>query len=523
MNRADRYLLLAFAFANAILYSSLLPLWEGFDEAWHYGYVQTLAGERRLPVLGQTRLSREVWSSLLAAPVSHVVAHAWPELQTFDRYFALSPADRARQRGALETIPPADRRVDSAHTNYEAQQPPLAYLMLAVPDLPLADAPLPQRALWLRLTGAVVAALITFFAAAGLFRELALPPCYRALGLFCLFACQMYWATVAHIANDALALALAIWFASAAAAFANRPRVAGALHLALATALGLLTKAYFLPLLLLAVCLVAWLCLRGLPGFAAVVGLLAGPWYLRNVLLYHNLSGLLMASGATTPGRVLGSLTEVEWHRTIPYMLRATLWTGNNSFTSFSALTLNLLLALLAVGLILYAAQSWRKRPGTAEWSVLGFIAVYSAAVLLVVANDVNFLGGASAGAAPWYTEVLLPPVLAVSFLGLSRSRRAIGLPISLGILLLWTYLCAATYLVKLIPLYGGYQQGRATLPEIWHWYRSGHGNLTRMLLTISLAPPPLLYVETAAVLALAVCIAWRIGRGLAAYPSTRS
>ena len=88
MNRADRLLLLAFAFANAILYSSLLPLWEGFDEAWHYGYAQTLGVTRQFPVLGQTRISQEVWDSLRSCPVSHVVARAWPELQTFDRYFA---------------------------------------------------------------------------------------------------------------------------------------------------------------------------------------------------------------------------------------------------------------------------------------------------------------------------------------------------------------------------------------------------------------------------------------------------
>ncbi|MGD1071074.1 MAG: hypothetical protein ABSB15_13120 [Bryobacteraceae bacterium] len=47
---------------------------------------------------GETRLSVEVWDSMLATPVSHVLHSVWPELQTFDVYFALSPEARARRQ-----------------------------------------------------------------------------------------------------------------------------------------------------------------------------------------------------------------------------------------------------------------------------------------------------------------------------------------------------------------------------------------------------------------------------------------
>jgi len=43
------YLLIGFAAANAVLYSALLPLWEGFDEPFHFGYVQRLANGRGFP------------------------------------------------------------------------------------------------------------------------------------------------------------------------------------------------------------------------------------------------------------------------------------------------------------------------------------------------------------------------------------------------------------------------------------------------------------------------------------------
>lgn len=66
-------LLVFYGIRNAVLYSSLVPLWEGFGEPFHYGYVESLSVEGRLPVLNQTALSDEIWSSLKLAPVSHVV------------------------------------------------------------------------------------------------------------------------------------------------------------------------------------------------------------------------------------------------------------------------------------------------------------------------------------------------------------------------------------------------------------------------------------------------------------------
>jgi hypothetical protein len=54
----------------------------------------------------------------------------------------------------------------------------------------------------------------------------------------------MFWATIAHISNDALGLALSVWFFAVCAAFSKRPNMRGAMHLALATSLGLLTKAF---------------------------------------------------------------------------------------------------------------------------------------------------------------------------------------------------------------------------------------------------------------------------------------
>ena len=44
-----RFGILCFGIINACLYSALLPLWEGFDEPFHFAYVQQLANGWGLP------------------------------------------------------------------------------------------------------------------------------------------------------------------------------------------------------------------------------------------------------------------------------------------------------------------------------------------------------------------------------------------------------------------------------------------------------------------------------------------
>ena len=62
--RAARAALLAYGLLNAALYAGLLPLWEGWDEPFHYGCVQEISRQGRLPVLGRAVISREIWDSL---------------------------------------------------------------------------------------------------------------------------------------------------------------------------------------------------------------------------------------------------------------------------------------------------------------------------------------------------------------------------------------------------------------------------------------------------------------------------
>src|SRR5215475_2359054 len=102
-----RRALLIFGAVNAVLYAGLTPLWEGFDEAFHYGYVQHLWNARTLPVQKHTCLSEEIWRSFPLAPASYIVQRNLPMVTTFDDYFRLSPAERSARRANLERLDPA--------------------------------------------------------------------------------------------------------------------------------------------------------------------------------------------------------------------------------------------------------------------------------------------------------------------------------------------------------------------------------------------------------------------------------
>src|SRR5215217_12188 len=107
--RRDRFLalaLLAYGLLNATLYTGLLPLWEGFDEPFHYGYVQQIRERRAFPRMGETTLSKEVWGSIGLVPVSHIVRRNIPGTITFGDYFRMSGEERSSLRAKLHAIDP---------------------------------------------------------------------------------------------------------------------------------------------------------------------------------------------------------------------------------------------------------------------------------------------------------------------------------------------------------------------------------------------------------------------------------
>src|SRR5882724_10953131 len=98
--------LLVYGALNAVLYAGLLPLWEGFDEPFHYAYVEQLWRNRSLPRLGQATLTAEIWDSLALAPGSYLVHRNIPIVIPFQDYFDQPEEYRHGLRRRLEELDP---------------------------------------------------------------------------------------------------------------------------------------------------------------------------------------------------------------------------------------------------------------------------------------------------------------------------------------------------------------------------------------------------------------------------------
>jgi hypothetical protein len=503
MKWADRAVLL-FGIANAILYSSLLPLWEGFDETFHYAYVQYVSRHWSFPVLGQTPISEEIWEALQLQPVSHYIQASTRAPINFTQYFDFSGEQRAALRQRLESLPAGEK--DQPHAdllNYEVNQPPIPYLLMALPDRMMSWLPITQRVLVLRLLLSVASVVLIWTGIRRLSELLLLPTDYATDAAFCVFCSQMLYGTIAHVCNDALAVPVMIWLLWSAVRAVQAPSTKSFAILGLMLSLGLLTKAYFLfmvPLALVIVCR----RLRAAGLFAAVMLVVAGPWYWRNFKLYHDLAGTGEKTSGFGPKQLAQALYHLPWRDSIAYMATSSLWTGNNSFTTFSARTLYLVLLLLAAGvaLLLYKRSRWQQ----AEIVVLSAIVLFSAGLVYITAAFFFGTNGATIAAVPWYMQVLLAPVMLLAFVGMARGRT-FGSALSIVYPLLWAYLISATYVVKLIPLYGGFTEPRAHLSDLYSWYIHRGVERSAILSSVCLTPAWWIYVMTAVTVVLAVSI----------------
>jgi hypothetical protein len=477
-------LLLAYAAVNVVLYSMLLPLWEGFDEPFHFGYVQSLANRSGFPDPHTSRLSREVGTSLHLAPESISVKRNLPFVTTYPEFFELSADQRKQAQSRLRHIDPAGRWGQSEFLNYEAQQAPLAYAILAVPERALANVPLPLRVLALRITAGILGAFLLAFAAAWLAKQLGIEPTHATILIFCAMSCQMTWATLARVSNDWLAIPLSVWLLCGAIHYYTRPSVARAALVSTFLALGLLTKAYFLAFLPpIAFILIARRRLRDVCVAAAVVATAAGPWYFRNLERYGTVSGMQEIREGIDPARALNGFHLRELPAALDSYARAALWTANNRFRSFSISTLRMLIVAWLAALVLWA----KGRHRTSEWIVVLHTGAFSLALAYDVAINYVTSRGEATSPESWYTQVLLVPMLALAMLGVSRSTNTAKLITAL-MAGLFGYVLVVTYWVKLIPLYAGFED-RQSLVSIWRLYRDDLPALVERLNDVSLGP----------------------------------
>lgn len=487
--RSLKWILVVHALVNATLYSLLLPLWEGFDEPFHFAYVQHVANSGTVPDTRTARLSEEVYRSLELAPASHVVQQNLPFVATYAEHFAKSLEERRRIRELLDSISPALRWKASEQENYEAHHAPLAYILLAAPERVLSGTALGFRTAMLRILAGVAGSLLLYAATVRLTGLLGIGEPYGTVTAFCVLSSQMTWATVAHVANDWLAVPLAVWMLALTIEYYENPDVRRAALAAAILSLGLLTKAYFLAFIPVVIGVVA-LRRRSRHVLLAisVCAVVAGPWYLRNYVLYGLISGMQETRTHYGLAETARAALGMDWGLILRSAVHGTLWTGNNVFSTFSVTTLNTVVVLGCLALILWMTTRHRA----AERIVCGYVCAFLLALVyrsVIIYLDTRVQGAAPA---PWFAQVLVAPLLTMGALGCCRLPR-LGRWVAALAVLAFGYLLAATYFLKLIPVYSGCE-GRSSLAALTRLYTSEMRRILEDLGAVALAPGKLLF-----------------------------
>src|SRR5678815_4248078 len=335
---AWKVLVWALCVSQGLVYIVSTPLWEGWDEAFHYAYVQGLVENRTLPVFGQSILSKEMTSSFAYAPVSYGAnLNLDSNYTTHEDYWKLPRDERQSREARLRSIPNGERRLRPepglAFQNYEAHQAPLYYILAAPIYSLFSSSGLLARVWMLRLFSLLVGSLtipIAFSTVryAGSGRHLTLIPLLLAL-------LPLLYPTIGRIANDSLAVPLySALVLLTLRYFARSCTTFDALALGAVLGLGLLTKAY---------------CLTAALAFA-----IAGPWYIRNYVLYDNISGMqevTRTASLSLLDRIEGIL-RVEWGSSLRSMLKQHIWIGNTSLLSLSRALYQVGYALIFLGIL---------------------------------------------------------------------------------------------------------------------------------------------------------------------------
>lgn len=469
-----KHLVLAFALINAALYSCLLPLWEGFDEPFHYGYVESISVWHKFPVFNQTPVSAEIQKSLTLVPLSWLLSKAIPGSISFQQWARLSRAEKLRREQELAELPPATEARTSSLRNYEAQQAPLAYLILAPLDALSSRLPLREEILLLRLFASLAATLLLYISLTALLAQFRVADAFRIAVLACVFESEMLWASVAHVGNDWLAISLTLSFLALLAVVAANSRAANLVALAVVFSAGLLTKAYFLVFAPIFVAIVVYKRVRATVTWKitalalALPVLAAGPWYTRNLFLYRSLSGTQQSVAGIGLAQVLAALPHIPWLAGTISFVRWSLWTGNWSFVAFSRTTLDVEALLLCAAFVMYLI--FYRRITKPELWILAACGCFVLGLIYQTGATWIHTKGLSTHPEPWYAQGIIPCLWTLCFLGLSASGLT-GRIVGILLCLISAWIAEMTYVAKLLPLYAGEAFTRSSLHSVWSWW----------------------------------------------------
>ena len=427
---ANRLLLLAVALAG-IAHVAFLPPFEGFDETNHFSYIQQIADTGQIPRYGVDKVSRDV--------DGYPGPHHYAATPPYDRVGGLTYRSFFNNGTPPDLMPASEFAYQPGHSvNGEAQHPPLYYLLLAPFYLLAKGSSWPGMFLLLRLVSwslAFAGFAIGCRATQQSLLTLNVSPRLCLLVPAWPFLFPEFFPEMARLGNDCLCLLLMGigWYLVLRLISQRQVKIAALLGLVLG--LGLLTKAFFVPILAGCIFLFCFHELRERDGrqfrnalviliTAAVVG---GGWYINKYLTVGSfiVANDIMAVQVRGPvwAQIVQSFHPVEFLRGIGQLVTSFAWAGTWSYGRFSPIFTAPVILLAILPLF-----NWMIR---LRWAPTPVIAPLFLAAPMVLGLAYYLLtqiarGSGASGTPGWYLHILAGPLGLALVIGW-RQRLILG------------------------------------------------------------------------------------------------
>ena len=407
-----------FFLVTGVFISLIVPLGEGFDEPYHFSYVQYVAQTGKLPSGPSMRISSEIESFMLLHPAGWRLKDIFSELQSQEDYW--HNPDRTAADATLRSMRFSgeyrEGRRDFAK-QYESHQAPLYYLLTAPLFyagsrlLSFSDTFLLIR-LWSVLLASAVVPLSYLLAArlSASEKTAALVPVLVALfpGIY---------PDVVRVSNDALAVPVAAMIFAALARYVDLKAPRDGLLLSIALTAGLLTKAFFVPVFVVIVFVMLWMRRYRMVLTMAALSCIGWLWFARNLLVTGSLTGLPETVAAnTTVASSVNALSGIDWFGVLRLAAVSHIWMGYWSLLQFRSWMYDTVLILFAIGLCGFIP--FMLRAASRAIVVMLLIYVGFASALIYYATQV-FLQTGIPVIQGWYLSPMIPLEALAFVLGL--------------------------------------------------------------------------------------------------------
>lgn len=433
-------------------YVAMLPPFEGFDEIAHYSSVRQIADTGKLPVYGRSYIDQAVEAYEKHGPMAWGTGKS-PFDKTGHMIYPSFFADKAavlyyrryRDAAASESFNPGTAQ------NWEAQHPPLYYVLMAPIMRATEHFSFLTQIFILRLSSFLLAwaGFVIGWRAVRSYERTAISFGLAEGYLYFPFIVPMFFGEFARIGNDSLCLLLLglVFGLSLAICTREQGSLLKSLIIGLLLGLGLLTKAFFLPILAGYGCFMGFrtwqarhekklfnhrLAILGLVTIPALI--VGGGWYVYEFVAFGSPTGSGESIYIARHGGLLATLAQTF---SLSTLIRDVIgiavswsWAGSWSLVRVSP-TLHIpLLIFSGLSAVAYVMEARRYRLGEPIWLIAWVLVPFLAGLLYHI---LVVLALGTSGTPGWYLNILAP-FLALAFsYGLERMRRhSIGLSLVL-------------------------------------------------------------------------------------------